>query len=52
MQDEKWQRRQAVQVAAMLPDDEASATRVLELAMVLVKGFLSGNDDPEQLRPM
>lgn len=39
--DDGWQRRQAIQVAAMLPEDTASARRVLELAMQLVDGFLS-----------
>ena len=34
----------------MLPDDEASALRVLELATALVKGFLSGHDDPARKR--
>jgi hypothetical protein len=36
-----WQRRQAVQVTAMLPEDPADARLVLKLALDLVNGFLS-----------
>lgn len=36
-----WQRRQAVQITAMLPEDTNNALLVLELAMELVTGFLS-----------
>ncbi len=37
-----WQRRQAVQIAAMLPEDTENARLVLRLAMELVNGFLAG----------
>lgn len=40
--DDGWQRRHAVQVTAMLPENTGDALLVLELAMELVTGFLSG----------
>lgn len=40
MSDQAWQRRQAVQIVSMLPEDLDDATRVLELAKELLDGFL------------
>jgi hypothetical protein len=40
--DDGWQRRQAVQVTAMLPEKTEDARLVLKLALELVNGFLSG----------
>jgi hypothetical protein len=37
-----WQRRQAVQLTAMLPEKTEDARLVLKLALELVNGFLSG----------
>ena len=43
-----WQRRQAIQIAAQLPEDAKDALKVLELAQELVIGFLikEGNYEP------
>ncbi len=45
-----WQRRQAVQVTAMLPENTDDALLVLELAIQLVQGFL--NDGQTSLAPV
>lgn len=42
-----WHRRHAVQIVAALPEGIDDALIVLELAKVLVEGFLSGNQRPE-----
>ncbi len=39
--EDGWQRRQAVNVVAMLPEDPANARLVLKLALELVNTFLS-----------
>ncbi len=41
-----WHRRQAIQLAAQLPEDPRDALRVLELAKTLVLDFLGGGDGP------
>jgi hypothetical protein len=38
---DSWQRRQAVQLTAMLPEKTEDALCVLKLAMQLVTGFLA-----------
>lgn len=38
---ESWLRRQGVQIAAQLPEDEADAVAILEFAMEVVRDFLS-----------
>ncbi len=43
--EDGWQRRQAVNVVAMLPEDAANARLVLKLALELVNTFLS-DDQP------
>ena len=42
MQEEAWHRRQAIQIAAALPEDVESALLVLDLARDLVVRFLAG----------
>lgn len=42
MDTKAWHRRQAVQVAAALPENVEDALIVLDLARELVAGFLSG----------
>lgn len=44
MKNEGWQRRQALQIAAMLPDDPESALQVLAFARVLVERYLVAGD--------
>jgi hypothetical protein len=39
--NDSWQRRQAVQLTAMLPEKTDDALLVLELAIQLVMGFLA-----------
>ena len=46
------QRHQAVQIAAMLPEDTADARLVLTLALELVNGFLSGPQPQSQPEPL
>lgn len=41
MSEGDWRRRQAVQIAAQLPDDPKDALAVLALARELVEGFLT-----------
>jgi hypothetical protein len=40
--DKGWQRRQAIQITAQLPEGREDALLVLEFARELVEGFLSG----------
>ncbi len=40
--NEAWQRRQALQVAAQLPDNPTEALAVLRHAETLVRSFLTG----------
>lgn len=42
MGPEAWHRRQAIQIAAALPETNEDALLVLSLAKELVTGFLSG----------
>jgi hypothetical protein len=44
--DDHWLRRQAVQLAAQLPDDDAKALRVLCLMRRLVVDFLNPRPSP------
>jgi hypothetical protein len=39
--EEHWRRRQALQVAAQLPDEPEEALRVLRHAQTLVRAFLT-----------
>lgn len=39
-----WQRRRAVEIAAMLPEETENARLVLKLALELVDGFLAGTN--------
>lgn len=43
--DQGWHRRQAIQIAAQLPDDPADALIVLGLAKNLVESFLQAPRD-------
>jgi hypothetical protein len=43
---EAWHRRQAIQIAAALPESIEDALIVLDLARELVEGFLSGDQRP------
>jgi hypothetical protein len=45
--DERWKRRQAVQLAAQLPDDPADAIEVLRYAQEFVETFLADGGKPE-----
>lgn len=38
---DRWLRRQAIQIAAQLPDDEREAIAVLEHTKTLVRAFLA-----------
>lgn len=40
-----WHRKHAIQIAAALPDSIEDAKIVLELALLLVSGFLAGASD-------
>jgi hypothetical protein len=44
--DGNWQRRQALQIAAMLPDNPADALLVLGYARVLVERYLQNTAAP------
>lgn len=44
MSKANWQRRQALQIAAMLPDDPEDALQVLAFARVLVERYLEAGD--------
>lgn len=44
MDKANWQRRQALQIAAMLPDDPRDAIQVLAYAKVLVEKFLDHHE--------
>lgn len=39
--DDQWERRQALQLAAQLPDGQASQLRILGHLSELVRGFLA-----------
>lgn len=43
--DDGWKRRQAIQIAAQLPEDPQEALDVLMLAQRLVEGFLAPQGD-------
>lgn len=43
MQDGGWLRRQAIQIAAQLPENTEDALLVLDLTKALVEGFLREN---------
>lgn len=43
---ENWHRRQAIQLAAQLPEDAKDALIVLELTKELVEVFLKGSQEP------
>lgn len=38
--DEMWLKRQAIQIASQLPEDQANAVAVLEYAKILVTEFM------------
>lgn len=40
MKPENWQRRQGLQIAAMLPDDPNDALQILQFARELVENYL------------
>jgi hypothetical protein len=44
---EAWQKRQAIQVAAALPENREDALIVLDLARELVENFLFASQRPE-----
>jgi hypothetical protein len=44
---EAWHKRQAIQIAAALPETREDALMVLDLARELVEGFLYGPQRPE-----
>lgn len=46
---ESWLRRQAIQLAAQLPENPEHAMRVLELAEMLVRDFLTTQAAGERL---
>lgn len=48
---EGWLRRQAVQIAAQLPENPEDAIEVLELAKGLVESFLKQDQAAPALRP-
>jgi hypothetical protein len=48
MASEAWHKRQAIQVAAALPESREDALMVLELARELVEGFLFATQRPEK----
>lgn len=43
-EDERWLRRQAIQIAALLPDDPAAAQAILTYAEELLGTFLMGDN--------
>jgi hypothetical protein len=43
-EDERWLRRQAIQIAALLPDDPEAAQAILTYAEELLGTFLMGDD--------
>ena len=45
---EAWQKRQAIQIAAALPETREDALIVLDLARQLVEGFLYGPQRPAE----
>jgi len=49
MMTEAWHRRQAIQIAAALPETIEDAILVLSLARELVETFLSGKPQAEAL---
>jgi hypothetical protein len=57
MHTESWHRRQAVALAAALPDDPEDAEIVLQLALELLetfirKGYLAGGECNRASRPL
>ena len=44
--EERYLRRQAIQIAAQLPENEANSIAILEYARELVWGFMAGRTDP------
>jgi|DEB3_MinimDraft_2_1074329.scaffolds.fasta_scaffold45894_2 hypothetical protein len=49
--NKKWQRRQAIQIAAQLPEDTKDALQVLELAKEIVEGFWEDQERERVVRP-
>lgn len=49
MPDERWCKKQAINIAALLPDDPDEAKRVLQYAQELVGSFLIG--EPPIVKP-
>lgn len=47
-QQELWRRRQAVQLAAQLPDDPQDALAILEYVRSLVENFLMAPQEPQE----
>jgi hypothetical protein len=47
MTAEAWHRRHAIQIAAALPETREDALIVLEMARVLVEGYLFAPQPPE-----
>ena len=47
--EERYLRRQAIQIAAQLPENEANSMAILEYAKELVWGFMAGRTDPPPL---
>lgn len=44
--DEMWLKRQAIQIASQLPEDQAKALAVLEYARMLVTDFITKDVRP------
>ncbi|MGF6308872.1 hypothetical protein ABIB82_002509 [Bradyrhizobium sp. i1.8.4] len=51
-QEESWHRRQAVMLAAQLPEKTDDALTVLRLATQLVTNFLSVDEPPKKSAPV
>lgn len=49
---DRWMRRQAVQIVAQLPENEADALKVLEHARRLVTQFLGDDGAPWEARSL
>lgn len=49
-QESAWQKRQALQIVAMLPDDSDEALAVLGYARRFVHDFLARQDDADVVR--
>jgi hypothetical protein len=49
--DKSWHRRQALQVASMLPNDADDALAILEIARQIVQEFWKIKDRPKDRKP-